>query len=161
MEDSNLISPAGVPSEQRSLGMWMHLTPLLATVASFVVPIPFLSLIATYVIYSTQKDKGDFVAENGRESVNFQITLAIVFVALIIILIVMFGGSILSTIFGSQSDNDTATGAGIMGMIGSSLLMITAFAIIGIGALVFMVVGTFRANNGNVYRYPVSLRLVK
>ncbi len=161
MEDPNLISSAGVPAEQRSLGMWMHLTPLLASFASFIVPIPFLSLIATYVIYSTQKDKGTFVLDNGKESVNFQITLAIAFVAMFLVLIVVFGGSIISTIMGGQFDNDAATGAGVVGLIGSSILMITAFSVIGIGALVFMIIGTIRANNGQVYRYPVSLRLLK
>ncbi len=161
MQDPNLISPTSIPAKQRSLGMWMHLTPLLSYFASFIIPIPFLSLIATYIIYSTQKDKGEFVEENGKESVNFQITLAIVFVAMIIIMIIVFGGSIISTIFGGQFDNDAATGAGVMGLIGSSLLMITAFTIIGISAFVFMVIGTIRASNGSVYRYPVSLRLIK
>ena len=106
MEDQNLTPTTQVPAEQRSLGMWMHLTPLLATFASFIFPIPFLSLIATFIIYSTQKDKGTFVLENGKESVNFQISLAIVFVALMIILVVVFGGSILSTVMGGQYDND-------------------------------------------------------
>ncbi len=161
MEDPNLVSPAGVPTEQRSLGMWMHLTPLLATFASFIFPIPFLSLIATYIVYSTQKDKGEFVRENGKESVNFQITLTIVFVAMMVILVITFGGSIMSAILGGQFDSDAAAGAGVVGLIGSSILMVVAFAIIGIGALVLMIIGTIRANDGRVYRYPVSLRLVK
>ncbi len=99
--------------------------------------------------------------DNGKESVNFQITLAIAFVAMFLVLIVVFGGSIISTIMGGQFDNDAATGAGVVGLVGSSILMITAFSIIGIGALVFMIIGTVRANNGSVYRYPVSLRLLK
>ncbi|WP_373511456.1 DUF4870 domain-containing protein [Persicitalea sp.] len=161
MEDPTLIPPTDIPAEQRSLGMWMHLTPLLATFASFIIPIPFLSLIATYIIYSTQKDKGAFVLENGKESVNFQITLAIAIVAIMIILVVVFGGSIMSTIMGGQFGNDAATGVGVVGLVGSGIFMILAFSLIGIGALVLMIIGTMRANNGNVYRYPVSLRLVK
>lgn len=163
MEDQNLTPhapSADATAEQRSLGMWMHLGPLLGSFVNFLIPIPFLSLIVVLVLYYTQKDKSSFVDQNGKESLNFQITLALVIVLLMLVMVFVFGGAILTTFLGGGFDDDDAA-AGVMGMVGSGLLMGALFFVIGIGALVFMITGSVRANGGKVYRYPVALRLVK
>jgi uncharacterized Tic20 family protein len=151
----------GLSSEQRSLGMWMHLAPLLAIPLNMFIPIPFLGLVATLVLYYSQRDKGEFVSSNGKESVNFQITLALVGILIFIIMMIFFGGSIFSMIMGGASGSETAAGAGVMGLIGTSLIVGLVVMVVGIGAIVLMIIGTIRANSGQVYRYPISIRLVK
>ncbi|MPR32458.1 DUF4870 domain-containing protein [Salmonirosea aquatica] len=163
MEDQNFTPsyPSEITAGQRSAGMWMHLGALLASFANMLVPIPFLALIVILVLYNTQKGKSSFVDEHGKESLNFQITLAVVGVVILLFMLFAFGSSILSLIIGGVSDNETSTDVGIMGMVGSGLVVGLVFFAIGIFSLVVMITGSVRANGGKAYRYPLSLRLVK
>lgn len=162
MEESNFTPtyPTEIPEEQRSLGMWMHLAPLLSSFVNLFLPIPFLSLIVTIVLYYTQKDKGEFVKQHGKESLNFQITFALVMVILLIAMAFIFGGALLSAFFGGTLDSSNV-GAGAMKMLGSALLMGLLFLSIGIFSLVVIVIASIRAKDGKMYRYPISIRLVK
>lgn len=160
MEDQNL-TPTEIPADQRSMGMWMHLAPLLAFFANFLIPIPFLALIVILALYYTRKNTSSFVDNNGKESLNFQITMALVGVVILIAMMIAFGGSILSMLVGGVSDNDASTGVGVLGLVGSGLLVGLLFFAVGIFSLVVMITGSVRANDGKVYRYPLSIRLVK
>lgn len=141
--------------------MWMHLGPLVGGFVNLFMPIPFLSLIVTIVLYYTQKDKGEFVRQHGKESLNFQITLALAMVVILIIILITFGSSILSMIVGGVSDNLTSTTVGIMGLMGSGILIAFFCLAYGIFSIVVMIIASVRASDGKVYRYPLSVRLVK
>jgi uncharacterized protein len=162
MEDQNFTPgyPAEIPARQRSISLWMHLAPLLASFVNLFVPIPFLALIVTLVLYYTQKDSGEFVKQHGQESLNFQITFSIVVVLLMIVMAIIFGGAILTAFLGGGLDRSNV-GTGVTGMVGSALALGLLFFAIGIFSLVVMITGSVRANEGKVYRYPVSLRLVR
>lgn len=161
MENENPLPPyaSQAPVHERSAAKWMHLGPLLALVGNFLVPIPFLSLIVAVVLYYTQRDKSAFVESHGKESINFQITLAIIFVVLVIVMSIVFGGSILSFLMGREGDNDA--GAGIIGLVGSSIFIGFAFMGIALFALVVMIIASIRANDGKAYSYPINLRLIR
>ena len=162
MEDQNLTPPypSEISSQERSLGMWMHLGPLLASFVNLMIPIPLLSLIVTITLYYTQKDKGEFVKQHGKESLNFQITFALVIVTLLIVMAFIFGGALLTAFLGGAIDSSNV-GTGVMGMVGSGLLMGLLFLTIGIFSLVIMIIASMRANEGKIYRYPISIRMVK
>ena len=57
--------------------------------------------------------------------------------------------------------SDEAASEGVMGAIGSAAIIGIVMMVVGIAALVFMVIAIIKANNGEAYRYPVALRLVK
>jgi uncharacterized protein len=163
MEDQHSIPPFTDPArdQDRSLALWMHLGPLIAFLGNMLVPIPFLSLIVAGILYYTQREKSTFIANHGRESLNFQITLAIVFVLLIIVMAVAFGGSLMSMIIGGMNDNDAAAGAGVVGLVSSSVAIGLVFLVVGVFALVVMIIASIRANDGKEFHYPLILRLVK
>ena len=162
MEESNFTPtyPTEIPEEQRSLGMWMHLAPLLSSFVNLFLPIPFLSLIVTIVLYYTQKDKGEFVRQHGEEFLNFQITFALVLVTLMIAMAFIFGGTLLTVLLNGEL-NSRDVGVGAMGMVSSALLVGLLFFAIGVFSLVIMIIGSVRAKDGKAYRYPISLRFVK
>lgn len=118
MESSGGGEPDG---DSRQWAMIAHLSALIGFV------IPFGNLIGPLVIWQMKKDM-PFVADQGKEALNFQITVVIaVFVCLLLSLVV----------------------------IGMLLL-----PVVGIGALVLTVLAGIKANNGEAYRYPFTLRLV-
>ncbi|HIG73883.1 MAG TPA: DUF4870 domain-containing protein [Bacteroidetes bacterium] len=62
------------------MALLAHLLPLLG-----------FGFIAPLVIYLVKKDDSDFVADQAREALNFQITLFIGFIASVVLMFVLIG----------------------------------------------------------------------
>jgi len=99
--------------EARTMGMLCHLLGI---------PLGFVGPLISWLI---KKDEMPFVNDQGKESLNFQLSV------LIAVLIV----------------GVPTCGFGV--------------PIVGIAALVFCIMATVKANNGEYYRYPLTLRMVK
>ena len=67
-------------SNERTMALLAHLLPLLG-----------FGFIAALVIYLVKKDDSDFVADQAREALNFQITLFIGFIASVVLMFVLIG----------------------------------------------------------------------
>ena len=118
------VEPAGdVPQEERTFGMLCHISAL----AGYI--IPFGNILGPLVMWLIKKEQMPFVDEQGKEALNFQIT---VFIAVLICIPLIFV------------------------LIGLLLL-----PVVGIGALVLMIIAAVKANAGEHYRYPVSIRFIK
>ncbi|MFK7915719.1 MAG: DUF4870 domain-containing protein [Pseudomonadales bacterium] len=85
------IEPApdgAVSANDRQWGMFAHLSALLGFV------IPFGNLIGPLVIWQMKKDV-PFVADQGKEALNFQITVAIAAMICVVLFLVVIGGPLL------------------------------------------------------------------
>ena len=87
------------------------------------------------VIWLMKKDSMPFVADQAKESLNFNITVAAVFLVLLVLSLVTLG----------------------IGFIITLPIML----IVGIAALVLIIMAAIKANDGIAYRYPFTIRLVK
>jgi uncharacterized Tic20 family protein len=71
--------------EAKTFGMLCHLLAL----SGFI--IPFGSIIGPLVIWLIKKDQYPFVNDQGKESLNFQITVAIAMIASALLMFVLIG----------------------------------------------------------------------
>ena len=125
----------GVPSkEERQWAMFAHLSALVGGLLTSAIG-GWGFFIGPLVIWLVKKDTLPFVDDQGKEALNFNITVGIVFLALLILSIVTFG----------------------IGLI----VAVPLWIIIGIAWLVFTIIAAVKANNGERYRYPLTLRLIK
>ena len=116
--------PAGSPSnEEKQWALFAHLSALVGYI------IPFGSIIGPLIIWQIKKNEMLFVDDQGKEALNFQITMAIAVIVCIVLMLVLIG-----------------------------FLLIW---IVGIVDLIFIVIAAISANNGQAYRYPLNLRLIK
>ncbi|RPD47446.1 MULTISPECIES: DUF4870 domain-containing protein [Chitinophagaceae] len=76
-------------SSEQPLGQVTESDRLLA-VLSHVLTL-FFSFVAPLIIYLIKKDESPFVREHAKESLNFQITLAIAYIVSFILMIVLIG----------------------------------------------------------------------
>ena len=91
--------------------------------------LPILNIVAPLVLWLIKKDSMPFVNDQGKEVLNFQITVSIIIFAC---------------------------------MLTFWLLLPIAIAfVVGIGALVMVIIAAIQSNEGNPYRYPFTLRLIK
>lgn len=98
-----------------------------------------LGFLPSLIIWLVFKDRGSFTNVEAKEALNFQITAAIAQIAVLI----------LNTIL-------TAVTFGIWGLIGW-ILPLAVWVI----AIIFSIQGFLKAKDGNHYRYPFALRLIK
>jgi uncharacterized protein len=127
--------PIGVPTAQeKQWALFAHLSAILgAAVTGHIFGIG--CFLGPLIIWLVKRDTMPFVADQGKEALNFNITLAIVGAALFLLILLTFGLGI--------------------------LLAIPAGAVVAIGWLVFTVIAAIKASEGIAYRYPITLRLVK
>jgi hypothetical protein len=112
----------------RTYSMWAHLGPLLGSFVGIPAFAPAL------VVWMMGKDKSALVDHHGKESLNFQITLAIASVIAVVPLI-------------------------FIGLITFGLGLIP-FAAVWVLIIVWQIQAAMAANRGEYYRYPVSWRLI-
>jgi uncharacterized protein len=86
------------------------------------------------VIWLVKKDSMPFVNDQGKEALNFNITVAIVFFALFVLTLITLGLGV--------------------------LIAVPVGIIVGVAWLVFTIIAAIRANEGVRYRYPYTLRLI-
>lgn len=142
--------PASGPSaEDRQWAMAAHL----ASLANLI--FPFGAILGPLVVWLTKKDTSPFVDRHGKESLQFQVCFLgyhMVFVC---------GG--LASFFGALVAADAIKGAGEPLAI---FAMVAMFGLIAIALLmrvfvvVMMIIGASRANNGEEFRYPLTIRLL-
>src|SRR5882724_3462613 len=116
--------PAGTPStEEKQWALFAHLSALVGFI------IPFGSIIGPLIVWQIKKNEMPFVDDQGKEALNFQITVATAVVICIVLMVVLIG-----------------------------FLLIF---VVGLFDLIFIIVAAIAANNGQAYRYPICLRLIK
>jgi uncharacterized protein len=127
-------SPLGPTQEERQWAMFAHLSALLGGLLTSALG-GWGTFIGPLVIWLVKKDSMPFVNDQGKEALNFNITVAIAMLALVILTIFSLGILIFITV--------------PLGIV------------IGIGWLVLTIIAAIKANEGQAYRYPVAIRLIK
>ena len=122
--------------------------------------IPFLNIIAPAAIWYFKKEESKLVAEHGKESLNFQISMSIYGVAASFIVAFVMGLLVLFLfLFSSQDGNffaflfSIATGIGL-------IFLLCAIVAIAIFQIIVVIMAATKAKEGEFYRYPFNLRLL-
>jgi uncharacterized Tic20 family protein len=104
--------------------MFCHLSAL-----SLFLGIPLGHIIAPLIIWLVKKDEFAFVDEQGKESLNFQISMTIY--------------------------------AAVAGLLCFALIGIPLLIIIGVADIVLVIIASVKANQGEKYQYPFTIRVIK
>jgi uncharacterized Tic20 family protein len=121
-------SPATQSSDERTWALIGHLSAF----SAFITGIG--CILGPLIVWLIKRDTLPFAAGQAKEALNFNITVAIAFVALWILTIITFGIGIILT-------------------IPLGLLLFVAW-------VVLTIIAAIKANEGVGYRYPFTLRLV-
>ncbi|HBX56182.1 DUF4870 domain-containing protein [Pseudomonas sp. UBA2684] len=84
--DENPQTPLPVPSQEaRQWAMFCHFAAFLGFV------FPFGNLIGPLIVWQIKKDSDPFVDAQGKEALNFQISVAIAFMVSVLLMLVVVG----------------------------------------------------------------------
>ena len=122
------------PSNPESQARTWNMFCHLSALAGFV--IPFGHILGPLLVWQLKKNKFPSVDIHGKASLNFQITVTIA---------VFVGGF----------------AAVILSFIGIGFLLFPLVMLLGLAGLILAIIAGIKANNGEDYKYPYSLELVK
>ena len=126
---------SGTSAQDRQWAMFAHLSALVGGILTSGWAGSIGCFIGPLIIWMVKKDTSSFVDDQGKEALNFNITVAIAFFALFVLGIVTLG-------------------------IGFAIAL-PLMLVIGIAWLVLTIIASIKANEGVAYRYPFALRLIK
>jgi len=117
--------PPGFPTNtERNWAVFCHLGGF----GVYLLPFAFGHILVPLVIWLMKRNDSPFIDENGREALNFQISV---------------------TLYGIV--------AGVLAFVLVGFVLLAALAAF---QFVFMVIASVRASQGEVYRYPLTIRLI-
>ncbi len=93
------------------------------------------AFVGPLIVWLARKDTDPFAAEHGRNALNFNLSVIVYVLAMIIVSIFTFGIGLLVTIPG--------------------------FILLGLAWFAFTLVGTIKAASSETYRYPLTIRFVR
>lgn len=132
--------------EEKNWGIFISLSGI---VGLSVLP-PVGNIIAPLVLWLIKRNESSFIDQEGKEALNFQITVSIIKVVFNIITAIRFGLWSLNSVFWHSYAPTFNFG-----------LWSSWSGLLWVFNLVFSIIAASKANNGLIYRYPISWRLVK
>jgi uncharacterized protein len=111
-------------NDEKMWGMFCHLSALVALLG-----VPFGNLLGPLVVYLIKRDEYSFVNSQGKESLNFQISVIIYYAIAGVLCLILIGFVLLGIIF--------------------------------LFHIIYTVIASIKAHNGEHYHYPLTIRFLK
>jgi uncharacterized Tic20 family protein len=129
------IESGAVSMDERQWAMFAHLSALLGYLLTSGWAGSAGGFLGPLIVWLIKKDTMPFVDTQGKEALNFSITICIAF----------------ATLFGF----------GIMTFGIGFFFVWPLFLVVGLYALIFTIIASVKTYEGVAYRYPIALRLIK
>jgi len=119
--------------------------------------IPFAGIVVPLIIWQTKKHQSEYVDANGKSVINFHLSILVYSIVLAIILGIFFLNSIIQLVQIESTGGEVfpveLISTVIIGAIVLGLWTITEFILI--------ILGSVKANEGTVYKYPFTINFIK
>lgn len=142
-------------------GMWAHLSSLVWIPLMFVgLSFPVLNIVGPLIVWLYKRKDHEFIDEQGKESLNFQLSFTLYNFILALILIVVGVIIGLTLITAPDQPNNTQSGNILfgLGLVGFSFLLTV---ILAIAQLILVIIASRKAKKGEFYVYPLTIRFLR
>ena len=118
------------------------------------------------VLWTMNKERSEFIDTHGKQAINFQLSIFLYFILISCLSIPLFFFGIVNTIdfpdFWNNYDFDfhISSHDNVNLIIFSALIGLLAMAAIII-EIIFIVIATSKANQGEPYKYPLTIKFIK
>jgi len=150
METLTKISSNPTP-EETSHAAIIHISSF-----STLIGIPLGSVVGPLVTWLIWRDQSKFVDANGKEAVNFNLSILLYQFLVVVIGLILFLSPILS-----MAATDDAGPLSIILSLPGLWLFLTGIGLLSLVRIVLVLVATIKAGNGELYHYPLSIRFIK
>lgn len=129
--------------------------------------IPFGNYIFPIVIWSSNKDKSEFIDFNGKQVINFQMSmflysLVLAMIAIPIILITIFSNVPIDTIIDDRVFiRDHLSFENITGSAIAAIVAIILFVSLKVAEFFLIIYASVKASTGEKFQYPLTISFIK
>lgn len=106
----------------------------LSGLAGFAIPIVLSGIIAPLIVWQIKRNEHPFIDEHDKEALNFQLTIA------------------LYMVIGVGMCFITCVGIALVPFVVGAIYLLD---------IIFMIIAAIKANSGEHYRYPLSIRFIR
>lgn len=128
---------------------------------------PFGNFIFPVIIWSSVKDRSEYVNEQGKQVINFQLSVFIYQVVLVLIAISIFLCTVLQQVeFNSVFHNNevfirTIKGSEISGIVIAAIIAIVLAGCLQVFEFFMTIYAAVKTSNGQDFKYPLSIKFLK
>ena len=129
--------------------------------------IPFGNYIFPILIWSSNKDKSEFIDFNGKQILNFQLSMFLYSLILAMIAVPILITSIFSTIFSDIDFNEkmsTSNHFSIENFTGIAIVAVVAillFVSLKVAEFILVIYASLKTSNGEKFEYPLTISFIK
>jgi uncharacterized Tic20 family protein len=148
-------------TNEKSLATITHLSAL----SQYIIPLG--NYIFPILIWSTNKDKSKFIDYNGKQVLNFQLSILIytlVFAAVSITAFLCFSVETINKIDFNQNNFEVIEVLNTQNITGLLIVGITAIVllvIMKVTEFILLIYGATKAANNGHYKYPLTINFIK
>lgn len=104
-------------------------------------------VVGAGIVYLVKRDDSPFAAAHAKEAINFNLSMLLYSAVAAVIAFLLVGATVLTL------------GLGLILTAPAGLVLVLAICAIALMWLVCSVIAAFKAWNGEMYRYPLTIRL--
>ncbi len=148
-------------SNERTIASITHLSALSQYI------IPFGNYIFPLILWTTNKDKSDFVNHHGKQTLNFQLSMLLYSFLFVIIAVPTFLIWLFKIIHQFELENQTVefqdifTTQNITGMVIVGIVAAIIFLVLKLAEFFLVIYAAFKAADGEYYKYPLTINFIK
>jgi uncharacterized protein len=137
----------------------------LSTLSQYI--IPFGNYIFPILIWTSYKDKSEFVNHHGKQALNFQLslllyTLVLALIAIPIFITVFLQNLPMQTVF---NDEDfiirNFNFEGNIGLLSIGATAVLLFGLLKVVEFFLVIYASIKTSNGEYYKYPMTIPFIK
>ncbi|HOZ76025.1 MAG TPA: DUF4870 domain-containing protein [Flavobacterium sp.] len=129
--------------------------------------IPFGNFIFPIIIWTTNKDKSGFVDRQGKDTINFQLSLflyslLLALIAIPTLLIGLFKDANFSAIINHDDlVFDNFSMGAHTGLLTFGIIAVALFGFIKVAEFFLIIHASIKTSNGDAYKYPLTIPFIK
>jgi uncharacterized Tic20 family protein len=129
--------------------------------------IPFGNYIFPIIIWTSKKDQSEFVDHNGKQALNFQLSILLYSLVFALIAIPVFLVTVLRNVSLNDliNDNDVIFDhfdfGNSIGILTVGAIALFGFACMKVAEFFFVIYASIKAANGEEYSYPLTIPFLK
>jgi uncharacterized Tic20 family protein len=148
-------------TNQKNLATFTHLS----TLSQYC--IPFGNYIFPILIWSTNKDKSELIDHQGKQAINFQLSillysLVLAVIAIPIFIVTVFNNIPLNTVINDeQFMADHFSVENVTGVVIVAIIAILLFVALKVAEFFLIIYASLKASSGDYYKYPLTIPFIK
>ena len=128
--------------------------------------IPFGNYIIPVIIWSSTKDKSEYINTQGKRAINFQLSLfvysmVLCLIAIPVLLVTVLKNVSMNNVFHGDWVVDELSFSNISGMVIVGITAIGIFIMLKLAEFFLIIYASVKSSNGEDFEYPLTIPFIK